>query len=312
MDLGFAGRDSRMHVIATLRGALTLGLIVLNVFAWGLPLLLLALVKLLMPWRAARKALSKALNGLAEGWIGTNKALLAMMCALHVEARGMAGLDRDEWYLMVSNHRSWVDILVLQAVFNQRIPFLKFFIKEQLRWVPVLGLAWWALGMPFMRRHSSAYLKEHPEVRGRDLEATRHACEKFRRIPTTIINFVEGTRFTPAKRAQHDSPYRHLLPPRAGGVAFVLGAMGDTLHSMLDVTIAYAGSAPSLWDLCRGRLERVIVHVRRRSIEPWMTAGDYSDDAVFRARFQAALGVLWAEKDALFEALQAELSAPGR
>lgn len=296
-----------MHIVATLRGACTFGLIVLNVFAWGLPLLLLALVKLLMPWRAVRATLSKGLNGLAEGWIGTNKVILAMTGVPDLEARDTAGLERHEWYLMISNHRSWVDILVLQAVFNRRIPFLKFFIKEQLRWVPVLGLVWWALDMPFMRRHSRAYLRNHPEMRGQDLEATRRACEKFRRVPTTVINFVEGTRFTPAKRG---SLYRHLLPPRAGGVAFVLGAMSDTLQAMLDVTIAYTGPAPSLWDLCCGRLGRVIVHVRRRPIEPWMTAGDYSADPDFRARFQAALCTLWAEKDALLDDLQAELSVP--
>lgn len=301
-----------MQIVSTLRGAFTLGLIVLNVFAWGLPLLLLALVKLLLPWRAGRKALSRALNALAEGWIGTNRAILAMTRALDLDARGTAGLKRREWYLMISNHRSWVDILVLQAVFNRRIPFLKFFIKEQLRWVPVLGLAWWALDMPFMRRHSSAYLASHPEVRGQDLEATRRACEKFRRIPTTVINFVEGTRFTPAKRASSGSPYRNLLLPRAGGVAFVLATLGDTLHSMLDVTIAYARPAPSLWDLCCGRLGRVIVDVRRQPVEPWMTAGDYTNDEAFRARFQSVLGEMWAEKDALLDRLAGELAGDPR
>ena len=297
-----------MYIVATLRGAFTLGLIVLNVFAWGLPLLLLALVKLLVPWRAGRVALSKGLNELAEGWIGTNTAILAMSHAMDLEVRGMEGLDRHEWYLMISNHRSWVDILVLQSVFNRRIPFLKFFIKDQLRWVPVLGLAWWALDMPFMRRHSSAYLAQHPEAHGRDLQATRRACEKFRRMPTTVINFVEGTRFTAAKRAQRGSHYRNLLPPRAGGVAFVLAAMGGMLHAALDVTIAYAEPVPSLWDLCCGRLEHAIVQVRRRPIEPWMIASDYSKDPDFRARFQTALGALWAEKDDLLDALQAELA----
>lgn len=300
--------DSGLHIIATLRGAFTLGLIVLNVFAWGLPLLLLALVKLLAPLRAWRVTLGRALNELAEGWIGTNKVILAMTRAMDLEVRGVEGLERQEWYLMISNHRSWVDILVLQSVFNRRIPFLKFFIKQQLRWVPVLGLAWWALDMPFMRRHSGVYLKEHPEAHGRDLEATRRACRKFRRVPTTVINFVEGTRFTAAKRSQRGSQYRNLLPPRAGGIAFVLAAMGDMLHAALDVTIAYAGPAPSLWDLCCGRLEGAIVHVRRRPIEPWMIAGDYSGDPDFRARFQAALGALWAEKDDLLDALQAELA----
>ena len=175
--------------------------------------------------------------------------------------------------------------------------------------VPLLGLAWWALDMPFMRRHSREYLEKHPGERGRDLQATRRACEKFRWTPTTVINFVEGTRFTPAKSAAAGGPYRHLLPPRAGGVAFVLGAMGDMLHATLDVTIAYGARTPSFWDLCSGRLRKVIVHVRRRAIEPWMTGGSYSEDADFRERFQQELSALWADKDRLLDALQAELAA---
>lgn len=298
-----------MQILATLRGATTLALIVLNTILWGLPLLMLAAVKLLTPLGAAREALSRGLIALAENWVGTNNLVLRGTGALWLERRGDAALERREWYLMICNHRSWVDILVLQAAFNRRIPFLKFFIKDQLKWVPVLGLAWWALDMPFMRRHSREYLEKHPEARGRDLEATRRACEKFRDMPTTVINFVEGTRFTPAKRDAAGSPYRQLLPPRAGGIAFVLGAMGDMLHATLDVTIAYGAATPSLWDLCSGRLQRVIVHVRKRAIEPWMTGGDYNDDPSFRESFQQNLAALWADKDQLLESLQAEVAA---
>jgi 1-acyl-sn-glycerol-3-phosphate acyltransferase len=299
-----------LKILASLRGALTLLLIVLNTLFWGTPLLLLAAVKLLTPLSAAREALSRALIALAENWISVNSRLLGAGGALAIDRRGDLQLERRQWYLMISNHRSWVDILVLQAAFNRRVPFLKFFIKDQLKWVPVLGLAWWALDMPFMRRHSREYLEKHPEARGRDLEATRRACEKFRRIPTTVINFVEGTRFTVAKREAAGAPYRHLLPPRAGGIAFVLGAMGDMLHATLDVTLAYGAHTPSLWDLCCGRLKRVIVHVRERAIEPWMTGGDYGDDPAFREAFQQGLAAMWAEKDRLLDDLQSELS-PG-
>lgn len=299
-----------MSILSSLRGALTLSLIVLNTLFWGTPLLLLAAVKLLVPVATAREALSRGLIALAEQWISVNSLILTAGGSLQLDRRGDLQLERREWYLMVSNHRSWVDILVLQAAFNRRIPFLKFFIKDQLKWVPVLGLAWWALDMPFMRRHSREYLEKHPEARGRDLEATRRACEKFRRIPTTVINFVEGTRFTVAKRDAAGAPYRHLLPPRAGGIAFVLGAMGDMLHATLDVTLAYGAHTPSLWDLCCGRLRRVIVHVRERAIEPWMTGGDYGDDAAFREAFQQGLAAMWAEKDRLLGELQSELS-PG-
>ena len=42
-----------------------------------------------------------------------------------------------------------------------------------------MGFAWWALDYPFLYRHSAEYLKEHPEQKGKDFEATRKACEKF-------------------------------------------------------------------------------------------------------------------------------------
>lgn len=296
-------------MLANLRGALVLALIVLNTVLWGTLLLVLAAVKLVTPTGAARRSLSRGLIVLAENWISTNNLILTGTRALRLERRGDTNLQRHEWYLMIANHRSWVDILVLQSAFNRRIPFLKFFIKDQLKWVPVLGLAWWALDMPFMRRHSREYLARHPEARGQDLDATRRACEKFRSVPTTVINFVEGTRFTPAKRDAAGAPYRHLLPPRAGGIAFVLGAMGDMLHATLDVTVAYGARTPSLWDLCCGRMRRVIVHVRRRAIEPWMTGGSYSEDSAFRERFQEELAALWAGKDRLLETLQGELAA---
>ncbi|MGD9388562.1 MAG: acetyltransferase, partial [Gammaproteobacteria bacterium] len=145
----------------------------------------------------------------------------------------------------------------------------------------------------------------HPEARGQDLEATRRACEHFRHQPTSVMNFVEGTRFTAAKHDAQGSPYRHLLKPRAGGIAFVLGAMGDILHRLLDVTIVYPGGAPSFWDMCCGRLKRVIVRVRVYEIPDWAKHGDYQEDEAFRARLQAWLGELWHAKDGEIERLLA-------
>jgi hypothetical protein len=50
------------------------------------------------------------------------------------------------------------------------------------------------------------------------------------------MNFVEGTRFTPAKHAAQQSPYKHLLKPKAGGLALALHVLGDRFDSLLDVT----------------------------------------------------------------------------
>jgi hypothetical protein len=116
-------------------------------------------------------------------------------------------------------------------------------------------------------------------------------------MPVSVMNFVEGTRFTPAKHDAQASPYRHLLRPRAGGLAFVLDAMGDALHAILDVTIVYADGPRSMADLVAGRIRDIRLHVRERPIGPSLR-GDYENDAVFRERFQAWVNELWQAKDA--------------
>ncbi|MEI2783517.1 MAG: acetyltransferase [Candidatus Competibacter sp.] len=139
---------------------------------------------------------------------------------------------------------------------------MKFFIKQPLIWVPLLGGAWWALDFPFMKRHSAAYLVRHPEARDQDWTTARRMCERFRDTPTTILNFLEGTRFRPDKRARQRSPYRHLLRPKSGGLASVLEAMPERLHTLLDVTIVYPDDRSTFLDLFSGRIRRVIVRVR--------------------------------------------------
>ena len=294
-----------------LRGGVAFSLIFVNSGVHCVPLFLLALVKLLLPVAGLRRRHSRALTRIAESWIATNTAILGATQRIAWEVRGLEGLRPDAWYLVIANHQSWVDIFALQAVFNRRIPFLKFFLKEQLRWVPVMGLAWWALDMPFMKRYSRAQLERRPELRGTDLATTRRACARFREIPTSIINFVEGTRRTPAKQAATGSPYRHLLPPRAGGVAFVLGAMGSVLAEALDVTIAYPEGSGGMWALCCGRVSRIVIEVERRPLERWLSEGDYATDEPFRARFQGWLSALWAAKDRRLDRLLAAPPAAG-
>jgi 1-acyl-sn-glycerol-3-phosphate acyltransferase len=273
------------------------------------PLFALAILKLALPIKALRRALSRALTAVAETWIAVNTAILTLTRSIRWEVRGLDGLEQHSWYLVIANHQSWADILALQAAFNRRIPFLKFFLKEQLRWVPVMGLAWWALDMPFMRRYSRAELERRPELRGVDLARTRRACERFREIPTSVINFVEGTRFTAAKHGASRSPYRHLLPPRAGGVAFVIAAMGGTFKELLDVTIAYPQGGGGLWALCCGRIPVVVIEIGRRPLEPWLATGDYASDSAFRSHFQVWLSALWAAKDSQLAELLPEPGA---
>lgn len=280
-----------------LRIPLAILLLALNVVLHVTPLFALTLLKMIVPVRGVRLALSRALVAIAESWIAVNSAMFEWFTRTHWQVEGLAGLHRGRNYLVLCNHQSWVDIPVLQKVFNRRIPFLRFFLKSQLVWVPLLGPAWWALDFPFMKRYSKETLARHPELQGKDRQATRRACEKFRHLPVSVMNFVEGTRFTPAKHAAQASPYRHLLRPRAGGVAFVLDAMGDALHAMLDVTVVYPQGPCTMMDLIAGRVRDIRVHVRELPIDAKLR-GDYEQDAAFRARFQLWINALWQEQDA--------------
>ena len=290
------------------RGCFTLALMFINTVFWFIPIVFGTAIKLLLPVPAVSRRLSVFLIGCAECWISINRWNMRTFMGFTVTETGDADVARDRWYLVVSNHQSWVDILALQFVLHRRIPFLKFFIKQQLKWVPFLGQAWWALDMPFMQRHSKAYLEKHPEQKGADLEATRRACEKFKDVPTSVINFVEGTRATPEKIAARGSAYQYLLPPRSGGIAFALGAMGPILDRLVDVTLFYPDGKRRFWDLMCGRIRRVIVDVRVRDLPTWLYQGDYASDIVFRQRFHRWLADIWAEKDRRLAALHARYS----
>ncbi|MGB5255717.1 MAG: acetyltransferase, partial [Woeseiaceae bacterium] len=207
-------------------------------------------------------------------------------------------------------HQTWVDILVMQYVFNRRIPFLKFFIKQQLIWFPLLGVAWWAMDMPFMKRYSASYLAKNPHMKGKDLETTRRACEKFSATPTSVINFVEGTRFSEKKRVARNSPYQHLLPPRAGGFAVAMSSMGDLFDAILDVTMFYPEGPTGFWDMCCGDHVPVVIDVRKRNIDDWLRSGDYENDREFRRRVHRWLGEIWQEKDELLQQMLDESRNP--
>ena len=272
-------------------------LLALNTIVHVPILMIAALLKVVMPWRAARSFWNTVLMAIAASWIACNTAMLGAFTRWRITTSIDANLDPQGHYLVLANHQSWVDIPVLQAIFNRRIPLLRFFLKSQLFWVPLLGLAWWALDFPFMKRYSRVQLERRPELAGRDIEATRRACAKFRDLPVSIMNFVEGTRFTPAKHAKQASPFARLLKPKAGGIAFVLDAMGSALHSILDITIVYPNGRPSMSDLFADRIGEVRVEVRQYPIPAELRAGDYHNDPAFRERVQAWINSLWSNKD---------------
>ncbi len=165
-----------LHVSAifrNLRGALVVAGFTVNTIFWFVPIFLLAIVKLLLPIAGPRRFVTRIIMKLGEYWISVNTANLTVGASIDWEARGTENLRPDAWYLVMANHQTWVDILVLQKVFNRRIPFLKFFIKQQLIWFPVLGIAWWAMDMPFMKRYSNFSRRRVPPARSSDIRRPR-------------------------------------------------------------------------------------------------------------------------------------------
>ncbi len=284
-----------------LLGILAGSLLVLNILLWVPVLLLVALVKLLLPIPSVRLVIDPLLIAIAENWIAGNSGWMRLTQSMQWDISGIDKLQRRQWYLVLCNHQSWVDILVLQHVLNRRIPLLKFFLKKELIWVPIMGLAWWALEFPFMRRRSEAYLQQHPEERGKDAATTRAACEKYALVPTSVMNFVEGTRFTQAKQLRQQSPYRHLLKPKAGGVTLALDAMGEKFGAVLDITLAYPDGTPNFWQFMQGRVCRVTVHARTLPVPQAQTHSDQTTEQALRATCQLWINQLWQQKDTLMD-----------
>ena len=279
-------------------------LLLINTLFWSCLLFPLTFLKVIIPVAPVRKVLTSLLAAVANAWISCNSGWMILTQKMNWTIERPDNLSRNGWYFVLSNHQSWVDILVLQHTLNGRIPLLKFFLKQELIKVPIMGAAWWALDFPFMKRYSKEYLAKHPEMKGKDLDTTRAACEKFKDMPTSVMNFLEGTRFTQKKHDETGSPFKHLLKPKAGGMAFAMSAMGDQFQSILDVTINYPDGIPTFWDFMQGKMPRCNVIVEEKPIPAELINGDYETDDSYRLHFQQWVQKLWEEKDARLDALR--------
>lgn len=293
-----------------LTGILTGSLVLMNTLVCMVPLMAFALLKLCIPLRGFRAFCFETVRSIAAVWISLNILIFRYLTPTDWDIRGQQTLKRNESLLVISNHQTWVDIPALMVAIHGKAPFFTFFLKRELIWVPLLGLAWWALEYPFMRRHSKAQLEKNPQLRGQDLEITRKACEQLNGRSVSLVNYLEGTRFTPAKHQQQQSPYKHLLKPKSGGVAFTLNAMHDQLDHYLDVTLVYPGKQPpTFWELLSGKIGKVVIDIQKQPIPSAMMQGDYQQDPAFRADFQAWINQLWQAKDERIEGLRKELLA---
>jgi 1-acyl-sn-glycerol-3-phosphate acyltransferase len=275
---------------------LSLTIYTINTIFWLIPIIVFSFCKAVMPLKSSQKLFSYLLDQMASNWVAVNTLIQKLFNKTEIKVTGLEQLTMKEWYLVICNHQSWVDIVILQRIMHKKIPFLKFFLKKELIFVPFLGLAWWALDFPFMKRYSQSFIKKNPHLKGKDVETTRKACAKFKHKPVSIMNFIEGTRFTNEKHDKQSSPFQNLLKPKAGGIGFVLEAMGGNLHKIVNITIHYPEGIPTFSDFLAGRVKQVNVNVEVSKIGDELI-GDYVRDRAFKIKFQKWVNQLWLDKD---------------
>lgn len=264
-----------------------------------------AVLRLLIPIRPFRRFCARVLVQIGWGWVWCCRWVLDGVLPTRFVILGEESLDPPldpkQSYFISSNHQSFADPLILATRLAGNVPFFRFFAKKGLIWLPFFGFAFWALDFPFMQRFSREHLERNPEDRGKDREVARKVGEKFRDIPTSIVNYAEGTRNTPAKHRSQGSPYEHLLKPKTGGIAYILSAMGQRLHRFLDVTIVYPPGPLSFWHFLAGQMPWVVMDVRQREIPPEFIEGDYMTQPDFRERIQKWTRDVWDDKDRRIE-----------
>jgi 1-acyl-sn-glycerol-3-phosphate acyltransferase len=286
-------------------GFLSFVIYIINTVFWLIPIIIFSFLKAIIPLPICQKIFSYLLDQMASNWVACNTLNQKLFFRIDINVTGLEKLSTREWYLVLANHQSWVDIVILQRVLHGKIPFLKFFLKKELLYVPILGLAWWALDFPFMKRHSQALLKKKPHLKGDDLKTTRKACEKFKHKPVSVMSFIEGTRFSQEKHDKQNSPFQYLLKPKAGGIGFVLDAMGDHLNKIVNISIYYPNKIPIFSDFICGRVNQVRVHIEVLEIDQSLK-GDYFNDRSFKINFQKRINQIWQEKDITLTKLNKE------
>jgi len=284
------------------RAAISLTLMWINTMVLCLPIYVVAILRVLSP-NSMKPLWTRLAMASAEMWISINNLILDSLQRLNIEVVGEPTLEPKTWYLVIANHQSWTDIVILQRVFNRKIPMLKFFIKQQLIYAPIIGIAWWVLDFPIMKRYSAMTLKKKPHLRGKDIETTKASCERFKLTPVSVLNFLEGTRFNTDKRTSQGSPYRHLLKPKSGGATMVLESLGDQLHSVLDVTLIYHDKTPSFIEFLMGHSSKITVQIEEIPMDEVKHRSATQGEGFNNRQTLSFLQERWQKKDAVINDL---------
>ncbi|MFW1735821.1 acyltransferase [Acinetobacter sp. ULE_I001] len=299
-----SSQQQKQPILKKITKGLTVGSVITgSTFFHGPPVLALGLTKL---FKKSKKVDETNIN-ITNSWLSVNNWLIDHVLPetqWDITVDDNLDLNMQGRYLMTCNHQSWVDTTVNQYFGLTRMPLTRFFTKWELIFIPFVGQAFKILGFPMMKRHTKEQIAKNPDLKTRDMEEARKACEQLLSQPFTLLNYLEGTRFTPKKHAQQQSPFTNLLKPKAGGLALALNILGDKIDALVDMTIVYPDGAPGYGEFWLGEVPRIAVNMRKIEIPEWVLGGNYEDDAEYRERFQNWVDDLWSEKDQLISTIK--------
>jgi 1-acyl-sn-glycerol-3-phosphate acyltransferase len=284
--------------------------IVLNLSVFIGPVILLALIKLIVPLRPVRRMIYIVMAKIYAMAVAVNVFLFRHIIRVDLDVTGLEDLRPDRDQLVIVNHQSWTDIVLVQNLLHRRTPIPKFIAKREVLFLPFIGLICWAYEYPLVRRYGRVYVEKHPEKAGTDLRILEKHFARPDLSLSSIINFVEGTRRTPAKAARQRSPYRYLIKPKAGGLTNLIQALGTRIPDILDITIVYEARPPIFWDLLSGRARKIVMRARRISLTDWFP--QYGNEG-FRPGFDDIadrLNALWRDKDDEIARIREDLGLP--
>ena len=267
-----------------------------NMVFWSSLLFLAGILRLIVPFKDWRNFWTSVTIVVGEACISCNNAWITVLHRPSIEISGMEDVKKNNWYVATSNHQSWGDILVLQKITNRKIPLLRFFMKDVLKWIPIVGIVGWALDMPFLKRYNQEQMEKDPSLRGKDLKQMKKAFKRLEVNPGTVFSFAEGTRFTEEKHKAQSSPFTYLLRPKAGGVGVTLSTM-PFISTLLDFSISYASETKTFWDFLCGNMSEIRIRVRKLDIPKHLLNKDYSTQIEYREELKKWLYEIWESKD---------------
>lgn len=282
------------------RGFAALSFIVGTALFVCLLVLFLAFCLSFCPSSKVRQGIRGFMDRMINVWVAGNRWMIRRLNVISIETifDQQLEIERNQWQIVICNHQSWADVIVLQIALLDNVPPIKFFTKREFIWVPVLGFVLWILKFPYVLRASTGLKRTEASRNQLNAHSMHRARRQFHERPVSILIFCEGTRFNQEKYRAQQSSYRNLLRPKIGGLAFTIEALQSKTSHLLDVTLVYEGKTPNFWNFLCGKCRRVKVLTRKVLIKE-----------LLEPSIRSGIRELWQAKDREIDRLQSEFNS---